>query len=178
MVSRRQLLSGVSGAGAGALLAACGAQSATSLSGSVLKADVHTLNGLIRVEYYAVAAYVAAMPRLSGTDALAAQQLLNEDLSHIEDLAAIVRKTGVQPYASGQDYNLGHPRNRTELLELLHHAEQLTLRAYLDAIPQLTPGVVKATAASLFANDAQHASTIRGRLGLPPVPEAVVTGNA
>jgi hypothetical protein len=178
MVSRRQLLSGVSAAGAGAVLAGCGTPSATSLPGSVLEADVHTLNRLIRAEYYAVAAYVAGIPLLSGGDAPAAKQFLEQDLSHIEDLAELVRKAGVKPYVSGQVYNLGHPRDRIEVLVLLHHAEQVTLRAYLDAIPQLSPGVVKATAASLFANDAQHASTIRGRLGMAPVPEAVVTGNA
>ena len=90
----------------------------------------------------------------------------------------IPEETGVKPYATDQLYNLGHPAGRTEALGLLHRAEQVTLRAYLAAIPRLSPGVVKATAASLFANDAQHASTIRDRIGLAPVPEAVVTGNA
>jgi hypothetical protein len=178
MVSRRQLLSAASAAGAGAALAGCGSTSATGLPVSVLEADVHTLNGLIRAEYYAVAAYVAGIPLLSGGDVLVAQQFLNQDMTHIEDLAEIVRKTGVKPYATGQVYNLGHPRNRTEALALLHHGEQVTLRAYLHAIPRLSPGLVKATAASLFANDAQHASSLRSRLGLAPVPEAVVTGNA
>lgn len=177
MVSRRQLLSAASAAGAGAVLAGCGSTSATGLPASVLGADVHTLNQLIRAEYYAVGAYVAVIPLLSGADAVFAQQFLNQDMSHIEDLAAIVRKTGVKPYATDQVYDFGHPRHRAEALELLHHAEQLTLRAYLDAIPKLSPGVVKATAASLLANDAQHASTIRGSLGLAPVPEAVVTGS-
>jgi hypothetical protein len=175
MVSRRQLLSA---AGAGAVLAGCGSTSATGLPGSVLEADVHTLNRLIRAEYYTVGAYVAGIPLLSGTDAATAQQFLNQDMSHIEDLAEIVRKAGAKPYATDQVYDLGHPSDRAETLALLHHAEQVTLRAYLDAIPRLSPGVVKATAASLFANDAQHASTIRDRLGLAPVPEAVVTGNA
>jgi ferritin-like protein len=178
MVSRRQLLSAASAAGAGALLAGCGSTSATGLPASVLEADVHTLNQLIRAEYYAVGAYVAGIPLLSGTDAAIAQQFLNQDMSHIEDLAEIVRKTSVKPYATDQIYSLGHPGDRDETLALLHHAEQVTLRGYLDAIPRLTPGIVKATAASLFANNAQHASTIRGRLGLTPVPEAVVTGHA
>jgi ferritin-like protein len=178
MVSRRQLLCAVSGAGAGAVLAGCGGVSATGLPASALKADVHILNQLIRAEYYAVGAYVAGIPLLSGTDVVIAQQFLNQDMSHIEDLAEIVRKAGVKPYATDQVYNLGHPRDRSETLALLHHAEQATLRTYLDAIPRLSQGVVKATAASLFANDAQHASTIRGRLGLAPVAEAIVTGNA
>ena len=61
MVSRRQLLSAASAAGAGAVLAGCGSTSATDLPGSVLEADVRTLNRLIRAEYYSVAAYVAAI---------------------------------------------------------------------------------------------------------------------
>jgi nucleoside-diphosphate-sugar epimerase len=176
MVSRRQLLSAASAAGAGAALAGCGSTTATGLPGDVLGADVHTLNEVIQAENYAVAAYVAGIPLLSGTDSMIAKQFLEQDLSHIEDLADIVRKAGAKPSVSGQVYDLGHPSSRTEVLELLHHVEQVTLRAYLAAIPKLSPGVVKATAASLFANDAQHASTIRGRLGLAPVPEAVVTG--
>lgn len=162
------------------MLAGCGsaAPTATTLSGSVLQSDLPALQPLIRVEYFAVGAYVAVIPLLSGNDKLTAQQFLNQDMSHIEDLAAIVRRTGAKPYATDQLYDFGHPRTRTEALELLHRAEQLTLRAYLDAIPRLSPGVVKATAASLFANDAQHASTIRGSLGLAAVPEAVVTGKA
>jgi hypothetical protein len=179
MVSRRQLLRAASAAGAGAVLAGCGSSSIGSgVQATVLEADVPTLNRLIGVEYHAVAAYVAGIPLLSGTDVVYAKQFLSQDLSHIEDLAALVRKTGVKPAASGQVYNLGHPRSRAEVLDLLHRVEQATLRAYLKAIPQLSPGVVKATTASIFANDAQHASLIRGRLGLVPVPEAVVTGNA
>lgn len=179
MVSRRQLLSAASAAGAGAVLAGCGTTPvATGIPGAVLKSNVDALNRLIGVEYQAVAAYVAAIPLLSGTDVLYAKQFLSQDLAHIEDLAAFVRKTGAKPAASSQVYDLGRPRGRTELLALLHHAEQLTLRAYLQAIPVLTPGALKATATSILANDAQHASLLRGRLGLAPVPQAVVTGRA
>ena len=179
MVSRRQLLSAASAAAAGAVLAGCGTRPvATGLSGAGLQSDVRTLNRLIEVEYHAVAAYVAAIPLLSGTDALYAKQFLSQEISHIEDLSAFVRRTHTKPAASGQVYDLGRPRGRTELLALLHHVEQVTLRAYLEAIPVLTPGVVKATAASILDNDAQHASLIRGLLGLAPVPEPVVTGSA
>jgi Ferritin-like domain len=179
MVSRRQLLSGASAAGAGVVLAGCGSsQLASGIDPGVLQSEVATLNRLIAVEYDAVAAYVAAIPLLTGTDALYAKQFLSQDLSHIEDLAAFVRKTGNKPVASNQIYQLGHPKSRAQLLAVLHHVEQVTLRAYLRAIPTLTPGAVKATAASIFANDAQHAGLLRGRLGLAPVPEAVVTGTA
>lgn len=179
MVSRRQLLSAASAAGAGAALAGCGrSQIASGIPVAMLERDVPALNRLIRAEYYGVAAYVAAIPLLTGTDALFAKQFLTQDLAHIDDLAAFVRKAGTKPFASGQVYNLGHPKGRAEVFALLHHVEQVQLRAYLAAIPVLTPGTVKATATSIFANDAQHVSMIRGRLDLPPVPEAVVTGNA
>jgi hypothetical protein len=179
MVSRRQLLSAASAAGAGAVLAGCGtSQIGSGIPVAALKSDVATLNRLIGVEYYAVAAYVAAIPLLSGTDALYAKQFLSQELSHIEDLAGLVRRTGTRPAASSQVYDLGRPRGRAELLGLLHRVERVTLRAYREAIPVLTAGAVKATAASIFANDAQHASMLRGRLGLAPVPEAVVTGDA
>lgn len=178
MVSRRQLLSVASAAGAGAVLAGCGgAPTATSLSGAVLEADIGSLNRLIAAEYYSVAAYVAGIPLLSGADAFDAKWLLQLDLSHITTLAQLVRKTRAKPFVSDQQYDLGHPTDRKQVLELLYHGEQVTLRAYLAEIPNLSPGIVKATAASIFANDAQHASTIRGRLGLAPVPQAVVTGS-
>ena len=54
-------------------------------------------------------------------------------------------------------------------------AEQATVRAYLDAIPKLTPGAARSAAASILANEAQHVSVLRRNLGLDPIPSAFVT---
>jgi hypothetical protein len=81
------------------------------------------------------------------------------------------------PVGPRANYDLGHPRSETQVLELIHRAEQATVRAYLDAIPKLTPGAARAAAASIVANEAQHVSVLRRNLGLDPIPSAVVTAS-
>jgi hypothetical protein len=79
------------------------------------------------------------------------------------------------PHGPRGSYDLGRPKNQTQILDLIHRAEQATVRAYLDAIPKLTPGAARAAAASILANEAQHVSVIRRNLALDPVPDATVT---
>ena len=53
------------------------------------------------------------------------------------------------------------------MLALLHRLERAQIAAYLDAIPQLSPGPVRAAVASILANDAQHLAVLRLTQGLP-----------
>lgn len=62
------------------------------------------------------------------------------------------------------------------MLELLHRLEDAQLTAYLNAIPKLSGGPVRAAAAAIFANDAQHVMMLRIRLDRPPAPAAFVDG--
>jgi hypothetical protein len=130
---------------------------------------------LIDAEYVVTAIYTAGIPLLSDHNARAAKHFLVQEVSHIQQLGNLVTVAHGAPHGPQPSYDLGHPRSETQILELIHRAEQATVRAYLDAIPKLTPGAARAAAASILANEAQHVSVIRRNLGLDPIPDAVVT---
>jgi Ferritin-like domain len=132
-------------------------------------------NGLIDAEYTAAAAYTAGIPLLSGSNLQAAKHFLVQEVSHIAQLSNLVSVARGVPNGPRASYDLGRPRNETQVLELIHRGEQVTIRAYLDAIPKLSAGAARAAAASILANEAQHISIVRRTLGLEPVPDAVVT---
>jgi hypothetical protein len=137
--------------------------------------DATIFNALIDTEYAVSAAYIAGIPLLSDHNLRAAKHFLVQEVAHITQLSNLVNVAHGVPHGPRASYDLGHPRNQTEVLELIHRAEQMTIRAYLDAIPKLSPGPPRAAAASIVANEAQHVSIVRRNLGLDPVPDAVVT---
>jgi hypothetical protein len=172
--SRRALLTA-----AGALLAAgCGSASTphAKKGTSIAHADIKLLNRLIDLENYATAAYTAAVPLLPPSSVPAAKRFLGQEIDHASGLGALVAEAGGKPIKPRPGYDLGHPHSSQDVMELLRGVEDVLLTAYLDAIPRLTPGPVRAMAAAFFANDAQHASIWRVALGQPPVPAAFVTG--
>ena len=137
--------------------------------------DAAIFNRLIDAEYLVAATYIAGIPLLSDHNLRAAKHFLIQEVAHIAQLSNLVTVAHATPNGPRASYDLGHPRNQTQVMELIHRAEQATVRAYLDAIPQLTPGAARAAAASILANEAQHVSVLRRNLGLDPVPSAVVT---
>jgi hypothetical protein len=172
----------VSGAaGIGLLAAGCGHHAAprqTNLPVHVTPADVKILGGLLNAEFHAATAYTAGLPLLpigSHNHRLAAR-FLNQELSHIIELQTLIKAGHAFPQGEAGTYDLGYPRDATEVLELFHQVEQLTISAYLAAIPRLSAGVIRAKAASILANEGQHVSIVRRNLGLVPVPAALVTG--
>jgi hypothetical protein len=70
---------------------------------------------------------------------------------------------------------LGSPGSAGDVLGLLHMIERASIAGYLDAIPRLSPGIVRSTVASILANEAEHVSVLRVSLGSPAVPSAFVT---
>jgi hypothetical protein len=179
-VSRRQLLGASGAAGFAWALAGCGrshpaAVHEANLPAELKAVDAAIFNGLIDAEYVAAAAYTAGIPLLSDHNLRAAKHFLVQEVSHIAQLSNLVNVAHGVPHGPRPSYELGHPRSETQVLELIHRAEQVTIRAYLDAIPKLSPGAPRAAAASILANEAQHVSVVRRNLGLDPVPDAVVT---
>lgn len=177
--SRRILLAGVGGAAAA--LAGCGSSATTTtplrkLPLAARTTDVQILNAALDLENRTVAAYTAGIPLLSGSAAVAAKQFLGQDLTHCGELAGLVKDAGGNPVKIRSDYNIGNPASAAEVLTLLHTLESAMVATYLDAIPRLTPGPVRAAIASLLGNEAQHVSVIRAAIGGQPVPSAFVTG--
>ncbi len=177
--SRRKLLAG---AGGGALaLAGCGSTHSTTtplrkLPATVRSADIAILNALLDLENRSVAAYTAGIPLLSEDTAKDAMQFLGQDLTHTGELAGLVKQAGGTPIKIRPSYDLGNPGTAAEVLALLHRVESEVIAAYVDAVPRLNAGQVRASIASLLGNDAQHLSVISAALGRPPVPAALVTG--
>jgi hypothetical protein len=88
----------------------------------------------------------------------------------------LVHGAGGKPNPPHQSYDFGRPRSQRALLTLLHEVESAQLSAYVDAIPKLSLGSLRATAAAILANDAQHISVLRAMGGQSPLPSAFVTG--
>ena len=105
----------------------------------------------------------------------AAAQFLSQELSHVTELSGFVRQVGARPVRSAPSYDMGHPRTKQEVLLLLESIEQAQLTAYMKAVTTLSPGKLRAAAAAIYGNHAQHISVIRSTLGLHPIPSAFVT---
>ena len=54
--------------------------------------------------------------------------------------------------------------------------ENTAIAAYIDALPKLSDGDLRATAASIITNEAEHLSLLLDALGRDPTPSAFVTG--
>jgi hypothetical protein len=177
--SRRTLLA--SSGSLALLLAGCSASQTTTTSfpklpGGVRREDTQILNHLLDLEYRGIAAYTAGIPLLSGRSAMAAKHFLDQELAHAGELSGLIRQAKGKALKQRPGYDLGQPRDGAEVLALLHANESALIAAYLDAIPRLTPGAVRAGVAAVLANDAQHISVLRSLLGKPPWPSAIVSG--
>ncbi len=185
--SRRAFLrtAGVGLAGGSSLLvAACGGASKGKtklVAGSdplaVRDADISILNGVLDLEYTAIAAYTAGIPLLSGHARAAAAQFLGHELSHATKLETTIRGAGGKPNAQRANYSLSNPRNPAQVLDILGTAESSLIDAYLSAIPKLLPGWLRAVAAGILANEGQHISVLGTLQGRRPVPGAFVTAS-
>jgi hypothetical protein len=178
--SRRGLLRAAGAGLAGAIAAAgCGHTSLRAQvhnSPQVLGTDVALLGQLLHLEHVGIAAYTAGTPLLPPATVKAGKLFLNDELEHAGALAGLIRAAGAKPPKPAPSYDLGHPRNSTEVLALLHRIESAQISAYLAALPRLEPAFVRQSVASILANDAQHVAVVRAALGRPAVPSAFVSG--
>jgi hypothetical protein len=106
----------------------------------------------------------------------AAADFLSQEVDHSLELKRIIMQAGGRPVRPAPSYNVGNPSTKRELLMGLHSIEQAQLVAYLEAATVLTPGQLRAAAAAIFSNEAQHAMVLRMQLGLPAIPSPFVTG--
>jgi len=164
---------------AAAALAGCGANNHKArrpITDLVADEDVSVMNGLLALERRAIAAYTAGIPLLDGSDKLAATLFLRQELAHAGMLLALIQHSGGGAALRAPSYALGRPQGRDGVLRLLHDVERAEVAGYLDAIPRLSHGRLRSSAASILADDAQHVSVLRSALGLSATPSAFVTG--
>jgi bacterioferritin (cytochrome b1) len=182
-VTRRALLQ-ISGAGLAAGFAAfgagCGGQSPTptrTISPAARSANAEILNQILDLEHKGIAAYTAGIPLLTGHTQKSAQQFLAQELQHADELSSLIRRQDGQPDKPQLSYDLGRPRSHDDVLQLLHQIERAQVRAYLAAIPEVTPGTFKSALGAILGSDAQHVALLRAALGAAPLAGAFVTGN-
>jgi hypothetical protein len=160
------------------LLAGCGTRSLRSRvkkGAKVTPSDVGILNRLLEVEYYGIAAYTAGIPFLPHREKQAAKQFLGQDVTHASTLAGLIKEGHGKAVSPQPSYDLGRPSG-PDILALLHRLEGEQLDAYIQLIPSLSPGRLRATAAAIMANDAQHLAALRAAAGRAPVPSALASG--
>ena len=180
--SRRRFFrtSGVSVAGASAVfLAACSDDTKNPVRtgpDESDQADVEILNGALDLELMAVAAYKAGAGRLRGHVLAMAKVFLEQEQEHADGLAAAIKDADGTPNRAKSAYDFPMLRSQPEVLRFAVDLENTAIAAYIDALPKLSQGDLRATAASIITNEAEHLSVLLESLGREPVPAAFVTG--
>jgi bacterioferritin (cytochrome b1) len=162
------------------MAAGCGSGSPTvtrTISPAARSANVDILNLTLDLEHKAIAAYTAGIPLLSGHAQKSAQQFLAQELQHVDELFSLILHQEGQPNKPQPTYDLGNPQSRADVLHLLHEIERAQVRAYLAAIPEVTPGTYKSALGAILGSDAQHVALLRAALGTAPLAGAFVMGN-
>ncbi len=182
--SRRALVTGAGAALAGGAmaLAGCGAvdtgkSAVKKTSLPVRRRDIEILRQALELERRTVAAYVAGIPLLTRPQRKDFRQFLNEEIQHTGELLSLIKAAGGMFTPRANSYDLGHPADGPGVLALLHSLEDLQIASYLQWIPRLAPGPVRAAVASILTVDAQHLAMVRVLEGKVPVPGPFVTGS-
>jgi hypothetical protein len=182
--SRRALLTGAAAVAGSALLSACGSASVPGPpvvpvrrpTPEQARQDTPILLQAIALERRTVAAYTAAVPLLRPAEKLWATAFLNEELEHVGEVITLLRLAGTKVPDPAGSYAIGHPHDAAGALRVLDQLEALQLEQWMRWIPRLSAGTMRAAAASIVANDAQHLAALRGALGRPPLASAFVAG--
>ncbi len=179
-VSRRRFFhaAGVATAGgSAAFLAACGG-SGKAKNETAAAADIAILNSAIDLENTAIAAYTAGAPLLKGEVLKLGREFLSQEKEHANALSTAVTQLGGHPSRPKAAYDFPRVRTQRDVLLLANTIEHEAIAAYLDALPKLSSPDLRATAASIVTNEAEHVSVLLGALGRPQVPTAFVSGRA
>ena len=179
--SRRHFfrMSGVSVAGASAvLLAACSDDTKSPVRGPDESdlADVEILNGALDLELMAVAAYKAGAAKLRGERLGIVKVFLEQEQEHADGLGAAIKDFEGQPNRAKNAYDFPLLRTESDVLRFAVDLENTAIAAYIDALPKLSDRDLRATAASIITNEAEHVSILLDSLGRDPVPSAFVNG--
>jgi rubrerythrin len=177
-VSRRLLLQGA-GAAAAASIAACGKDDQTTTqSGGIegTESDVGTLRGALAIELTAITTYEHGLPLVGGARRSACEVFLAQEQEHADALTKAITQLGGNATAEiiPLDYRrLSAPR----FLDLATRVADTAIGVYLDAVPRLSSGDLRATVATILTAEAEHLSVLLGFLGRPQAPNALVSGD-
>ncbi len=142
------------------------------------QADVEILNGALDLELLAVAAYKLGAAQLRGSVLDIGKQFLGHEQEHADGLAAAIKEAGGTPNHAKSSYDFPELRSQTDVLRFAVDLENTAIAAYIDALPKLSQGDLRATAAAIITNEAEHVAVLLDALGSAPVATAFVTGKA
>ena len=180
--SRRRFfrMSGVSVAGASAVfLGACSDDTKNPVKvgpDESDQADVEILNGALDLELMAVAAYKVGAGHLRGERLAIVKQFLEQEQEHADGLGAAIKDADGTPNRAKANYDFPVLRSEADVLRFAVDLENTAIAAYIDALPKLSKKDLRATAASIITNEAEHLSVLLDALGMDPAPTAFVTG--
>ena len=140
--------------------------------------DAELLNSALAAEHLAIAAYTAGMPLLEGLARDSARRFLVQERQHAARLRQLIEGLGASAQGPLPSYDFDPPGNQAETLRLLQHVERRTIVVYGGVVPRLADPLLRATAASIAATEAEHIAVLRMRLGLWPAPTPFVTGES
>ncbi|MEY2443056.1 MAG: hypothetical protein QOJ46_2482, partial [bacterium] len=139
-------------------------------------ADIEILNSALDLELMAVAAYKAGAAHLKGDVLQVGKLFLEQEQEHADGLAAAIKDAGGTPNRAKAAYDFPELRSQTDVLKFAVDLENTAIAAYIDALPKLGKGDLRATASAIISNEAEHISVLLGALGKEQVPGAFVFG--
>jgi len=167
--------------GSAVFLTACGDDDKTGIAESGLEADrvnVEILNGALDLELMSIEAYKTGAGKLRGGPLRVVKGFLEQEGEHADVLENAIRDADGAPNRPKSSYDFPTMRSQRDVLRFAADLENTAVAAYIDALPKLTTGDLRATAAAILTGDAEHMAVLRGELGVEPVPDAFVNGQA
>lgn len=140
------------------------------------QADVELLNAALDLELMVVAAYKAGAARLQGSALQTGKLFLAQEQEHADGLASAIKDADGTPNRAKSSYDFPVLRSQADALRFAVDLENTAIAAYIDALPKLSDSDLRATAASIITNEAEHLSVLLDALGRDPTPSAFVTG--
>ena len=144
--------------------------------------DTPVLNALLDVEYLAVAAYAEASRRVRGAPGQLSRIHLAHERAHAGELRRTIERLGGTPNPPLPEWRytreLGPARSGRELLQRALDVEETAVTAYVDALPRLSSGTLRARTTTIIVAEGQHISLLLEQLGRGPAPEPFVGSEA
>ena len=140
------------------------------------QADVEILNAALDLELMVVAAYKAGAAYLKGNALQIGKLFLELEQEHADGLSSAIEDADGTPNRAKSSYDFPALRSQADVLRFAVDLENTAIAAYIDALPKLSDSDLRATAASIITNEAEHLSVLLDALGRDPMPSAFVTG--
>ena len=182
-LSRRRFFhmsgAGVGAGGAATLLAACGDESSSLVTGpdESDQADVEILNGALDLELQSVEAYKLAAGRMRGSVLEIGKRFLAQEQEHADGLATVIEDAGGKPNRAKASYDFPQMRTQEDAVRFVLALENDAIASYIDALPKFSQGELRAMAASILTNEAEHVAVLLDAIGMDPLSGPLVTGS-